>query len=142
MIEKGKSPPGESRRSPSEEGWREMGKQFEQLGESLAAAFRAAWNDEQVRQQAEHAKDGLEALAHEVGRVVAEMAQSPDVRRATSGAVKSVRTAGEETVQEIRPHLEDALRQLNRELQRFIDRMQAGEGSSKEPGEPPSSEPK
>ena len=140
MSEKRKGPPAESRRSPSEEGWREMGRQFQQLGESLSAAFRAAWNDEHVRRQAEHAKGGLEALATEVGKVVTEMAQSPDVRRATSGAVKSVRTAGEETVQEIRPHLEDALRQLNRELQRFIDGMQAGKGSSKEPGGPPSTE--
>ena len=142
MSEKRKGPPGESHRSPSEEAWREMGKQFQQLGESLSAAFRAAWNDEHVRRQAEHAKGGLEALATEVGKVVSEMAQSPDIRRATSGAVKSARTAGEETVQEIRPHLEDALRQINRELQRFVDRMHAGEASSKEPGGPPSSGPK
>ena len=142
MSEEEGVPVGESRPPQAGESWREMGRQFQQLGESLSAAFRAAWDDEQVRRQAEHAKDGLEALAREVGKVVSEMAQSPDGRRATSGAVKSVRTAGEETVQEIRPHLEDALRQINRELQRFVDRMQAGEASSKEPGGPPSSEPK
>ena len=140
MSEEEGMPVGESRPPQAGESWREMGRQFQQLGESLSAAFRAAWDDEQVRRQAEHAKDGLEALAREVGKVVSEMAQSPNVRRATSAAVKSVQTAGEETVQEIRPHLEDALRQLNRELQRFIDRMQAGEGPSNEPGGPPSSE--
>ncbi len=128
MSEEEKEPLEGHPPAPAGEAWREMGRQFQQLGESLSAAFRAAWNDEQVRRQAEHAKDGLEALAHEVGKVVNEMAQSPDVRRATSGAIKTVRTAGEETVEEIRPHLEDALRQLNRELRRFIDSLESGKG--------------
>lgn len=123
--------------APVGEAWREMARQFQQLGESLSAAFRAAWNDEQVRRQAEHAKDGLEALATEVGKAVTEMTRSADVRQATGRAVDAARAAGEETVHEIRPHLMDALRQLNRELQKFIDSMEAGEESSEGPGAPP-----
>lgn len=112
--------------TPAGESWREMGRQFQQLGESLSAAFRAAWNDEEVRRHAQGAQDGLEALAQEVGKVVTEMAQSPRLRQAADSAVKSARTAGEDTVQEIRPHVVDALRQLNQELQKFIDKIEAG----------------
>jgi hypothetical protein len=108
------------------ESWREVGRQFQQLGESLGAAFRAAWHDEQVRQQARSAKDGLEALADEIGHVVREMAASEDVRRAGSGAARSMQQAGEQTIQEIRPHLLEGLRQVNRELQKLIERLERG----------------
>jgi hypothetical protein len=111
-----------------------VGRQFQELGESLGTAFRTAWNDEEVRQQAQHAKGGLEALANEVGKVVREMANSPEVRQAGSGAARSFRTAGEQTVQEIRPHLVDALREVNKELQKLIERMESGKGGSGQPG--------
>lgn len=126
MSEEGKQPSEGYPPPPAGDAWREMGRQFQQLGESLSAAFRAAWNDERVRREAEHAKDGLEALATEVGKAVTEMTRSADVRQATGRAVDAARAAGEETVHEIRPHLVDALRQLNRELQKLIDSMETG----------------
>ena len=35
----------------SSEAWQEVGKQFQTMGESLATAFRTAWNDEQNRKK-------------------------------------------------------------------------------------------
>lgn len=136
MSEEAGRPTQESRPSQTSDTWTEVGDQFQKLGESLSAAFHAAWDDERVRRHAQGARDGLEALAQEVGKVVSEMSQSPGLRQAAGSAAKTVRTAGEEAFQEIRPHLVDALRQLNQELQKFIDSMEAGEESSEGPGAP------
>jgi hypothetical protein len=114
------------------EAWREVGVQFQQLGESLGAAFRAAWTDAEVRRHAQQAQSGLEAMATEVGKVVSEMAESPKVKEAAQSAAATLRTAGEETVQVVRPHLVEALRQLNLELQKLVDNME-----SKNPGAKP-----
>ena len=125
---------------PAGEAWKEVGNQFKELGESLAAVFQAAWKDEEVRHQAQEMKTGLEALVQEVGQAIKETASSPEMQQARSEAAraaKSVRTAGEQAVQEVRPHLVEALRQLNEELQKLIGRMEArkpgGQTESSEP---------
>jgi hypothetical protein len=100
--------------------WKEVGSQFKELGESLAAAFQAAWKNEEVRQQAREMRTGLEALVKEVGQAIKDTANSPEVHRATHDAVK----AGEHAIHEARPHLVEALRKVNLELQSLIDRME------------------
>ncbi|MEX2030717.1 MAG: hypothetical protein WD906_07090 [Anaerolineales bacterium] len=47
-------------------------------------------------------------------------------------AAKTLRAAGEETVQIVRPHLVEATRQLNLELQKLVENME-----SKGPGSKP-----
>lgn len=115
------------------EAWREVGAQFQKLGESLGAAVRAAWTDPEVRRHAQQAQNGLEAMAQEVGKVVSEMAESPELKEATRSAAKTLRTAGEETVQVVRPHLVEALRQLNSELQKLVDNMESKNPRTKPP---------
>jgi hypothetical protein len=112
---------------PAGEAWKEVGYQFRELGESLAAIFQTAWQDEAVRRQAQEMKTGLEALVKDVGQAIKETAASPEMQQAKSEATRaaeSVRAAGEQTVQEVRPHLVEALRQVNQELQRLIGRME------------------
>lgn len=121
------------RASDSAEAWREVGAQFQQLGESPGAAFRAALTDAEVRRHAQQAQDGLEALAQEVGKVVSEMANSPRVKEATRTAAASLRSAGEDTVQTVRPHLVEALRQVNRDLQKLVENMESGGADPKPP---------
>ncbi len=111
------------------EAWQEVGQQFKQLGESLAATFQAAWNNEEVRGQAQEMKTGLEALVTEVGRAIKETAASPEVKQAADDAVQ----AGEKAIHEARPHLLAALRTMNTELQTLIAKMEA-------PAPPPDSE--
>jgi hypothetical protein len=53
---------------PTEDTWREMGRQFQALGENLATAFRAAWEDEGNRQQLREVQAGLEAAANRIRR--------------------------------------------------------------------------
>ena len=124
--------------TPEGDPWKEVGRQFQALGQSLAAAFQAAWKNEEVRQQAHEMKAGVESLAQEVGQAVKETANAPQVHQARSEAARaagSLRDAGEQTAQEVRPHLINALQQVNMELQKFIRRLEEtepgnGEGTS------------
>ncbi|MCL5997649.1 MAG: hypothetical protein M1546_16570, partial [Chloroflexi bacterium] len=111
----------------SNEAWQEVGKQFQALGESLATAFRTAWEDEQNRKRVQEMQKGVEAMVNEVGQAIKETAKTPQAQQAKEDvkkAAESMRVAGEQTMQEVRPHLVAALQQLNDELQRLIGRME------------------
>jgi vacuolar-type H+-ATPase subunit I/STV1 len=117
----------EEPKSASSEAWQEVGQQFQALGESLAAAFRTAWHDEENRRRVQEMQAGLEAMVKEVGQAIKESAAKPQVQQVKGEAQKaaeSLRAASEQTAQEVRPHLLSALRQLNDELQKLIGRME------------------
>jgi hypothetical protein len=59
-----------SEERPPHDAWRQVGKQFQALGESLAAAFRAAWEDEENRQHVREMQAGLEKMVNEVGQAI------------------------------------------------------------------------
>lgn len=120
----------------AEESWREVGRQFKALGESLAKAFRTAWESEENRQHLEDMKVGLEAMVDQVGQAIKETTVSPEAqqaRREVEKAAESARVAGEKALQEARPHLISALGQVNAELQKVITRLEQGEQASEEP---------
>lgn len=103
--------------------WREVGRQFQTLGESLAEAFRAAWEDEENRQHLQDLQAGLEKMARDIGQAVKETSESPEgqkVREEARKAAQSAREAGRNAWQDARPHVVSALRQVDAELQRII----------------------
>jgi hypothetical protein len=111
----------------SKEAWREVGRQFQALGESLAKAFRTAWESEENREHLQDVKSGLEAMADEISRAIQEASASPEahkVREEVKKAAESARVAGEQTWQDARPHLVTALRSANAELQKVISRLE------------------
>ncbi len=117
---------------PTDEAWREVGKQFQTLGESLAAAFRSTAQDAQTRQYLQNMKGGLEAMVKEVNQMISEAnvsAKTQGVRQEAEKAAQSARLAADQAMQDARPHLLSALRQVNAELQSLIGRL--------EPKEPP-----
>jgi hypothetical protein len=119
--------PSENRPPSSSEAWQEVGRQFKLLGESISLAFQAAWQDEENRRRMEGMRSGLESMVSEVGNTIKEAANSPQsqrVREHGRQAAAEFRAASEQTVQDIRPHLVTALRQLNQELQKLTDRME------------------
>lgn len=131
MTDTSQTPPPGENESGSTDAWRDVGRQFESLGASLAQAVRAAWNDEENRRRVQEMQTGLESMVRDVGEAINETVNSPkgqevagDVQRAADHLVE----AGEKTVQEVRPHLMQALEQLNSELQKLIDRMNRGSG--------------
>ena len=107
--------------------WREVGRQFQALGESLATAFRTAWESEENRQHLQSMKVGLEAMVDQVGQAIQEASaslQGEQVRREVKKATESARAAGAQALQEAQPHLLSALRQINAEIQKMISRME------------------
>jgi hypothetical protein len=112
---------------PTEDAWREMGRQFQALGENLAAAFRAAWEDEGNRQQLREMRVGLETMASRVGQTIDEAAASPEGQRArqeVEQAAHSAHAAGRQAWQDARPHVASALRQVIAELEKMASRME------------------
>ena len=109
------------------EAWRDVGKQFEALGKSLAAAARAAWEDENNRRHLEQMQAGLEQMADDVGKAITAAAaavEDEQVKASAKEAAKSARVAGERTLEDARPFVTYALRQTRDGLQSLIDRLE------------------
>jgi hypothetical protein len=119
-----------SEEKPTSDAWRQVGQQFQTLGESLAKAFRAAWEDEENRQHIHEMQAGLEKMVNEVGQAIREAGESPEGQQAREEAKKAARSAkaaGAEVWQDARPHVLSALRSLDAELQKVISQMEAAE---------------
>jgi hypothetical protein len=111
----------------TKDAWREVGRQFQVLGESLAQAFRTAWEDEENRQHLQDMQAGLEKMISEIGQAIKETSQSPEgqqVRQKAKKAAESARAAGKQVWQDTRPHLASALRQVTAELQELASRLE------------------
>jgi len=123
----------------TEESWREVGDQFRALGESLSRAFRTAWESEENRQHLQGMKSGLKAMVDQIDRAIEEASGSPEgqkVRQEAERAVESARAAGEKALQEARPHVLSAVRQINAEMERWIGKMEGqGPGAEERPAE-------
>lgn len=106
------------------ENWREVGDSFRSLGESLAAAFRQTWENEEVRQQLQK---GMDAFAEGINRAVKEATESghaKQVREEMGKAAQSAQAAGVQALRDAKPHIVASMRQLSAELQKMIDRME------------------
>jgi len=122
---------GEPQPTPSD-AWRDVGKQFEALGQSLATAIRTAWESEENRRRTQSMKTGLEAMVNEIGKAIKETADSPEGQKARSEAQKaaqSLRSAGKQTWQETRPHLVSTLHQVSAELHKMISQLEQEEAA-------------
>ncbi len=107
--------------------WQDVGQQFKELGDSLAQAFRTAWEDEENKRRLQEMRTGLESMVREVGKAIDDTAHSPQgqhLREEAERTMEKVRNASEQTVQEVRPQLITALQQLNIELQKLVSRME------------------
>ncbi len=115
-------------KSTVEGSWQEVGQQFKVLGESIAQAMRAAWSNEETQRQLREMRSGLESMVNEVGKAINESTSSPQgqkIKAEASRAAENLKSASQQTVQEVRPHLVNTLKQLNEELQKLIDRWES-----------------
>ena len=127
------TPGGEPPRSETRQAWEEVGRQFEQLGISLAAAFQALWESEETQQHLESVRAGLRSLADEVSEAVTKTASGPEAQKVQAEAQKaaeSARQSTERAIEETRPQIASALKQMNIELQKLIQRLESNEDSS------------
>ena len=122
----------------TEEAWRQVGRQLETLGESLASTFRAAWAKAEGAEGVQEMQSGLEAMVDKVGRAINDVgpaAEEQGLRQKLEGTAEALHAAGSQTVEEARPHVVSALDQVNAELQKLIKSLQGG-GESAPPEEP------
>ena len=130
MTDEQSTPNQEEPQAAQEGSWQEVGRQFQTLGESLAAAMRSAWEKEENRKRLEEMQNGLESMVDEVGKAIKDTASSPQaqqVKEEVQKAAGSFSNAFEQSAQEVRPQLLSALRQVNVELQKLIDRFKVDE---------------
>lgn len=121
------NPAPEQPRPSMDDSWQEVGKQFESLGQTLVQAFRASWARVESNAEAQQVKAGLEAMLRDVGKAVEDTAATPEAQKLKEDAKKtaeSLRVAGEQTVQEARPQIITALKQVNTELQKLIEKIE------------------
>lgn len=122
-VDDGTQPQGGT---PVEQSWQDVGQQFQELGNALSQAFRVAWESEQNQRRVNDMRSGLESMVSSISKAIDDTAQSPQGQRVRAEAERTVdalRSAGEQTVQEVRPQLINALQQVNQELQKLVDRM-------------------
>lgn len=118
------------------ESWSEVGKQFKELGQNIAAAFRIAWENEENRQHIKAMREGLESMIVEINELLKQTATIPEtlrVREQAQKAAESARLAGQIAFEEARPYLLTALRQLDAELQKLITQMEKEQLSKQAP---------
>lgn len=122
--------------------WQEVGRQFQRLGESLAAAFQTTMQDETTRQNMKDLQNGLEnavqGIRSTVQKGVSEL-EGKNFSEQARQTADSLINAGEQTVEEVKPHLLSALQELNHELDQLIQTMQSKPsrpaGGEEKPGE-------
>ncbi len=123
----------------SEEAWRDVGRQFQALGEGIAEVFRTAWESEENRSRMMGMQDGLEAMIDKVSQAINDADATLEGQKFHAEAEKvaeSVRAAGEQAWKEARPHVLDALTQINVELQKVVSHLKEESFT----GAPPSDE--
>jgi hypothetical protein len=106
--------------------WQGVGEQFEALGRSLAEALKAAWESEEARAHVESLKQGLDAAVKKVDEAAQKASASIEgerIKAEATQAAESLRLASKQTWQKTRPHVVSALRQVDSELQKIIDRL-------------------
>ena len=111
----------------AEETWREVGRQFEALGESLSRALRAAWESEETQRHVRSLQDGLEKMTRQLDQAVKKASESGRAQRVRQEAARtadSLRDAGEKTWEDVRPQMLSGLRRVNAELQGLIDSLE------------------
>ncbi|NPV07913.1 MAG: hypothetical protein HPY83_08125 [Anaerolineae bacterium] len=110
--------------------WQEVGEQFRLAGRRMAQALRAAWESEANRRGMQTLEESLESLSRDVGQIAKEVASTPEaeqVRVSVEKVAQTARAAGSQALDELRPRLVAALRQLNAELDALIQRLEAKE---------------
>lgn len=121
------TPPSDAFQQTAAAGWQEVGRQFHVLGESLADALRASWNEPENRQRVRAMQSDLEHMVKDVDAAITDAASSPHAQQARADArrtVESLRQVSEETIQDVRPRLLAALQQVNEELAKLVRRME------------------
>jgi hypothetical protein len=111
-----------------EDAWREVGRQVEALGDSLARAFQAAWQSEETQRHVRSVQKGLDRVAEDIDRAVKKAGESQQASRIRTQAERtagSVRQAGEKTWEDMRPQVLSGLKRVDDRLRKLIQDLES-----------------
>jgi hypothetical protein len=109
------------------EAWNEVGKQFQTLGKSLAAAINATAQDEQVQQELNKMQAALDTTAAQIKQKAKEVSDSLESRKVeeeTRKLEEQAQAAGQELVKEVQPQLVDVLKKMRAGLDQTINDLE------------------
>ena len=97
-----------------------IGSELRRLGQLLSASLRAAASTNEAAELKAELKEGMEALRREMDNAM----------ESTKSATARVKIEGAPTSEKLRSELADALRAVNRALDRMAQSVEPGNGSS------------
>lgn len=102
----------------------DLASQFRELGENLKNIFRSTWESEEVQSLKEELKDGIKELGDAASQAVEDFNVSESGRKLKAEAqeLKSRIESGEVEAK-AREEISDALRLINTELSKAIDKL-------------------
>ncbi len=122
--------------------WQEVGRQFSALGESLAAAFAATWNNPDTQRTVEKMKTELDAAVEQLSQKAAEVHQSEEAQKMQAEFQKAAQTAqekGQQVFNQVQPELVSAMRTMQAEFDKLIRHME--QPAAKKPADADSAAP-
>ena len=78
----------EQPKSETREAWEEVGHQFEQLGTSLATAFKTLWESDETQQHLESLRSGLQSMVDDVSAAVNRTMTTQEAEKVKAEAKK------------------------------------------------------
>ena len=106
--------------------WSEVGRQVQTLGETLAAAFKATIQDEQVQQHLDRVQSDLNAAGEQISQKAKEASDSMknmNVDEETRKIGEEVQATGRDLADEIQPHLINALKKIQTGIDQIVDNL-------------------
>ncbi len=97
-----------------------IGSELRRLGQLLSASLRAAASTQEAAELKSELKEGMDALRREMDNAVEN----------TKSATARVKSEGAPTSEKLRAELADALRAVNRALDRMAANVEPGTGNS------------
>jgi hypothetical protein len=107
--------------------WNEVGQQIQMLGASLASAFNASVQDEEVQQQLKTLQSELDTAAAQINqkaKEVSESVKSVNVEEETKKLDDETQAAGQDLVKEVQPHLLNALKKMQTGLDQIVNNLE------------------
>lgn len=104
--------------------WEEVGKQFQSFGESLNKAFQTTINNEENKKRFQEIEgnliNALDNLTDSIENGL-NSAEGQEFKETAKNTADSLIDAGEKAVEEVRPHLLNALEKVNQKLTEWIN---------------------
>jgi len=106
--------------------------EFENLGQNIREALQGAWGSDERKRLSEEIQRGLNEVGEALGKAADDLQQNETVQQVSADVDEfAERIQTGEFAQKIRAETSEALKSLNRELEKWIQRWSA-EGKDEE----------